>query len=72
MSWNNGDNRNFSLKLKSNLGLYRVLLSFPKTSPRKITQTVVEMQQSPDNRRSDSNEELPRLKRKIGKGRRKV
>ena len=48
MSWNNGDSRNLFLELKSNLVLYHVVLSNPKTSPEKLTLIVLEMQQSPD------------------------
>ena len=42
MIWNNGENRNQFLKLKSKLGLYQVLLTTPKCSPEKITLTLVE------------------------------
>ena len=45
MSLNFGDNRSLFLKLKSELGLYHVVLTTPKTSPEKLTLTVVEMQQ---------------------------
>ena len=45
LSWNIGDNRNLFLKLKSKLGLNHVVLTTPKTSPEKLTLTVVEMQQ---------------------------
>ena len=58
MSWNIGDNRNLFLKLKLNLGLYHVVLTTPKTSPEKITLTVVEMQQLPDLERTDSKQEI--------------
>ena len=58
MSWNIGDNRNVFLKLKLNLGLYHVVLTTPKTSPEKITLTVVETQQLPDLERTDSKKEL--------------
>ena len=44
MSWNIGDNRKRFLKLKSKLGLYLVVLTTAKTSPEKLTLTVVEMQ----------------------------
>ena len=53
MSWNIGDNRNLFLKLKSKLGLYHVVLTTPKTSPAKLTLTVVEMQQLPDIEKTD-------------------
>ena len=51
MSWNIGDDRNLFLKLKSKLGLYHVLLrtfTTAKTSPEKLTLTVVEKQELPD------------------------
>ena len=60
MSWNIGDNRN--LKLKSKLGLYHVLLTTPKTSPEKLTLTVVEMQQLPYIEKVDSQEEMSCVK----------
>ena len=44
MSWNIGENRNLFLKFKSKLGLYHVVLTAPKTSPEKITLTLVEIQ----------------------------
>ena len=44
MSWNIGDKRNLFLKLKSKLGLYHVVLTTPKTFPKKLTLTVVETQ----------------------------
>ena len=62
MSWNTGDNSNLFLKLKSKLGLYHVLLTTPKTSPKKLTLTRVEMQQVADIERIDSKEELSCLK----------
>ena len=58
MSWNIGGNRNFFLKLKSNLGLYHVVLSTPKTSSEKLTLTVVEMQQLPDVEKTDPKKNL--------------
>ena len=64
MSWNIGDNRNLFLKLKSNLGLNHVVLTTPKAS-------VVEMQQLPDNEKTDSKEEISRLKWTIFNGSRK-
>ena len=72
MSWNIGDNRNLFLKLKSKLGLFHVVLTTPKTSPEKITVTVVEMQQLPDSEKADSKEEIPCLKWTKYNGRRKV
>ena len=72
MSWNIGVNRNLFLKLKSKLGLYHVVLTTPKTSLKKLTLTVVEMQQMPDIERTDSIEEKSCLKWTIYTGRRKV
>ena len=57
MSWNIGEYRNLFLKLKSELGLYHVVPTTPKTSPEKLTLTLVEMQQSPDTEKTDSKEE---------------
>ena len=72
MNWNIGDNRNLFLKLKSKLGLYHVVLTTPKTSPEKLTLTVVEMQQLPDIEKTDSKEEVSCLEWTIYNGRRKV
>ena len=72
MSWNIGDNRNLFLKLKSNLGLYHVVLTTRKTSREKLTLTVVEMQQLPEIEKTDSKEEISCLKWTIYNGRRKV
>ena len=72
MSWNIGDNRNLFLKLKSKLGLYHVVLTTPKTSPEKLTLTVVEMQQLPNIEKTDSKKEVSCLKWTIYNGRRKV
>ena len=71
MSGNIGDDRNLFLKLKSKLGLYRVVLTTPKTSPEKFTLTVVEMQQLPDIEKTDSKEEISCLKWTMYIGRRK-
>ena len=54
MSWNIGDNRNLFLKLKSKLGLYLFLPTTPKTSPEKLTLTVIEMQQLPSFEKTDA------------------
>ena len=62
MNWDIGDNRNLFFKLKSKLGLYHVVLTTPKTSPEIVTLTVIEMQEMPDIARTDSKEEMPRLK----------
>ena len=72
MSWNNGESRNILLKLKSKLGLYHVLLTTPKTSPQKLTLTVVEMHYLPNIEKTDSKEEISYLKWTIYKCRRKV
>ena len=72
MKWNNGDNRNLFLKLKSKLGLYRVVLTTPKTSPEKLTLTVVEKQQLPDIEETDSKEEKSCPKWIVYNGRTKV
>ena len=72
MSWNIGDNRNLFLKLKSKFGLYHVVLTTPKTSPGKLTLTVVEMQQLPDIEKTDSKEEKSCLKWTIYSCKRKV
>ena len=72
MSWNIGENRILFLKLKSKLGLYHVVLTTPKTSPEKLTLTVVEMQQLPEIEKTDSKEEISCLKWTIYNGRRKV
>ena len=72
MSWNIGDKRNLFLKLKSKLGFYHVVLTTPKTSPEKLTLTVVERQQLPDIEKTDSKEEISCLKWTIYNGRRKV
>ena len=72
MSWNIGDNRNLFLKTKSKLGLYHVVLTTPKTSHKKLTLTVCEMQHLPDIEKTDSKKELSCLKRTIYNGRRKV
>ena len=70
MSWNIGDNRN--LKLKSKLALHHIVLTTPKTSPEKLSLTVVEMQQLPDIEKTDSIEEISCLKWTIYNGGRKV
>ena len=71
MSWNIGDNRNLFFKLKTKLGLYHVELR-SKTSPGKVTLTMVETQQLPDIEKVDSKDEICCLKWTIYKGRRKV
>ena len=71
MSWNIGENRNLFLKLKSNLGLYHVVLTKPKTSPKKIT-FLVETQKLPEIEKVDSKNEISCLRWTIYNGRRKV
>ena len=71
MSWNIGDNKNFFLKHKTKLGLYRVELR-SKDSPEKDTLTLVETQQLPDIEKFDSKDETACLKWTIYSGRRKV
>ena len=72
MSRKIGENRNLFLKLKSKLGLHHVVLTTPKTSPEKITLTLVEMQQLPEIEKVDSRKEISCLKWTIYNGRRKV
>ena len=72
MSWNIGENGNLFLKLKSKLGLHHVVLTTPKTSPEKITLSLVEMQQLPEIEKVDSRNEISCLKWTIYNGRREV
>ena len=72
MSWNIGDNRNFFLKLKPKLELYHVVLTTPRTSPEKITLTVVEVLLLPEIEKTDSKEEVSCLKWTIYNGSKKV
>ena len=72
MNWNIGENRKLFLKLKSELGLYHVVLTTPKTSTEKIILTLVEMQQLPEIEKMDSMNEIFCLKWTIYNGRRKV
>ena len=59
------------LSLKSKLGHYHVVLTTSKTSREKLTLTVVQTQQLPDIEKTDSKEEISRLKWKTYNGRRK-
>ena len=70
MSWNIGENRNLSLRLKTKLGLYSVVLTTPKAPPTKITLTMAELQQLPELEQCE--DELPCLKWTIYYGRRKI
>ena len=72
MSRNTGDNRNLFLKLKSELGIFHVVLTTPKISPKKLTLTVVEMQHLPNIQKTDSKKETSCLNWTIYSGRRKV
>ena len=72
MSWIIGDERNIFLKLKSKLGLNHVVLTTTKTSPVKLTLTVVEIQQLPDIEKTDSEIETSCLNWTMYNGRRKV
>ena len=58
MSWNIGDNKNVLFKLNSKVGRFLVVLTTPKTPPRKLTLTVVEFYQLPDNEKIGSDDEL--------------
>ena len=69
MNWNIGDNKNLFPKLKSKLGLYLVVLTTSKTSHKKLTLTVVQMQQLPDIEKFDTKEGISWLKRTIYNGR---
>ena len=67
-----GDNENPLPKLKSKLGFYHVVPTTTKTSPKKFTLLVVELQQLPDLEKTVSPEETSCLKWTIYKGERKV
>ena len=54
------------------MGLYHIVLTTPKTSPEKLTLTVVGMKQFPDIETIDSREEIFCLKWTLYSGRRKV
>ena len=62
MSWNIGDIRNDTLKLKSKMGLHHVVRTNPKNPPGKNTLTLVEMQQLPDFEKTDSGNEVSCIK----------
>ena len=72
MIWNIGDKRNLFLKVKAKMGFYHVVPTTPKTSPEKPALTVVELQQLPDIKKTESKEEKFRLKWTLKNGRRKV
>ena len=71
MSWNIGDNRNVFLKLRIKLGLYHVLLASSEQTPKKVSLTIVEMQQLPEVRKFDSENEISCLRWIIFNGRKK-
>ena len=48
--------------------MYHVVLTTPKTFPKKLTLTVIEMQQWPDIEKTDSKEEISRPKWTIHNG----
>ena len=54
------------------MGLHQVVPTTLKTSPEKITSTLVEMQQLPEIEKVDTKNEISCLKRTIYKGMRKV
>ena len=54
------------------MGLYHVALTSSKTSPEKLTLTLVEQKQLPDIEKNDPKEELSCLNWTIFNGRRKV
>ena len=72
MSWNIGDNRIVFLKLRTKLGLYRVLLTSLEPNPKNISLTIVEMQQIPEVGKFDSENEISCLRWIILNVRRKV
>ena len=72
MSWKIENKRNLFFKLKSKLGLYHVVLTTPKTSPEKLTLTVVDVQHLADIEKTNSEKEVSCLKRTIYNSGRKV
>ena len=62
MSWNIGNNRNVFPNLRKKLGLYQVLLTSLKQTPKKVNLTVVEMQQLPEVGNFDSENEISCLR----------
>ena len=72
MIWNIGKSRMIFPKLKSKFGLHHVVLTTRKTSPEKVTSTLVELQQLPEIRKVDFKNEISCLKRTLYIGRRKV
>ena len=72
MSGNIGDNRNVFLKLRTKLGLYQVLLTSSQQTLKKVSLTIVEMQQLPEVGQNDSENQISCLRWIIFNGRRKV
>ena len=62
----------YSYKFKPNFGFYHVLLTTPKTSPEKVTSTLVKLQQLPEIEKMDSENEISCLRLTIYNGRRKI
>ena len=72
MSWNIEDNRIVFLKLRTKLGLSHVLLTSSEQTPKKVSLTVVEMQQLPEVGQFDSEKEISCPRSIIFNGRRKI
>ena len=72
MSWIIGDNRNVFLNLITKLGLYHVLSTSSEQTHKKVSLTIVEMQQLPEVRKFDSENELSCLRWLIFNGNIKV
>ena len=72
MSWKIGDRRSLFLKLKSKLGLCHDEFTPLKLSSAKLPLTVVEKQQLPDIKKTDSKEEFSFLKWTIHNDSRRV
>ena len=60
------------LKLNAKLGFYHVVLTAPKTSPEKLTLTVIEIEQLPDIEKTDPKKDCSCRKWTIHSGMRKV
>ena len=69
MSWNIGDNRNVFLNLRTKLGFYHLLLTSSEQTPKKVSLTLVGMQQLPEVGYFDSEKELSCLSWIIFNGR---
>ena len=54
------------------MGLYHLVLATPKTSPERLTLTMVELQHLPNVENTDSKEQISHLRRATYNGRRKV